>query len=135
MRRLWIDGEFTDGATGQTLQVVDPATEEVVDVVPKGGPLDVERAVAAAKRAFPAWKRTPALARAEMLVEPARRLRQNKEEFAVTLTRETGRTLRKNRGHVDWSATCFDYYAGLIRARRGRVIPTAYPRHLNLLRQ
>ena len=133
MRKLWIDGEFTDGATGQTLQVVDPATEEVVDVVPKGGPLDVDRAVAAAKRAFPGWKRTPALARAEMLVESARRLRQNKEEFAVTLTRETGRTLRKNRGYVDWSATCFDYYAGLIRDRRGRVIPSAAPGQLNLV--
>ena len=133
MRKLWIEGEFTDGATGQTLQVVDPATEEVVDVVPKGGPLDVDRAVAAAKRAFPGWKRTPALARAEMLVESARRLRQNKEEFAVTLTRETGRTLRKNRGYVDWSATCFDYYAGLIRDRRGRVIPSAAPGQLNLV--
>ena len=133
MRKLWIDREFTDGATGQTLQVVDPATEEVVDVVPKGGPLDVDRAVAAAKRAFPGWKRTPALARAEMLVESARRLRQNKEEFAVTLTRETGRTLRKNRGYVDWSATCFDYYAGLIRDRRGRVIPSAAPGQLNLV--
>ena len=133
MRKLWIEGEFTDGATGQTLQVVDPATEEVVDVVPKGGPLDVDRAVAAAKRAFPGWKRTPALARAEMLVESARRLRQNQEEFAVTLTRETGRTLRKNRGYVDWSATCFDYYAGLIRDRRGRVIPSAAPGQLNLV--
>jgi len=133
LRKLWIEGEFTDGATGQTLQVVDPATEEVVDVVPKGGPLDVDRAVAAAKRAFPGWKRTPALARAEMLVESARRLRQNKEEFAVTLTRETGRTLRKNRGYVDWSATCFDYYAGLIRDRRGRVIPSAAPGQLNLV--
>jgi len=133
LRKLWIDREFTDGATGQTLQVVDPATEEVVDVVPKGGPLDVDRAVAAAKRAFPGWKRTPALARAEMLVESARRLRQNKEEFAVTLTRETGRTLRKNRGYVDWSATCFDYYAGLIRDRRGRVIPSAAPGQLNLV--
>src|SRR2546427_1008846 len=133
MRKLWIDGEFTDGATGQTLQVVDPATEEVVDVVPKGGPAEVERAVDAAKRAFRGWKRTPALARAEMLVETGRRLRQNSEEFAVTLTREPGRTLRKNRGYVDWSATCFDYYAGLIRDRRGRVIPSAEPGQLNLV--
>src|SRR5437867_2139976 len=68
-----------------------------------------------------------------MLVETGRRLRQNSEEFAVTLTRETGRTLRKNRGYVDWSATCFDYYAGLIRDRRGRVIPSAAPGQLNLV--
>ena len=133
MRRLWINGEQVDAASGASLAVVDPATEEVVDTVPKGGAADVDRAVAAAQVAFPAWKRTTAFARADLLVETARRLRQNKEEFAVTLTRETGRAIRKNRGYVDWSALCFDYYAGLIRDRRGRVIPSAEPGQLNLV--
>ncbi len=133
MRRLWIDGGFADGSTGATIQVIDPATEEPVDVVPKGGTADLDRAVAAAKRAFPAWKRTPAWTRADLLVEVARRLRGAREEFALTLTRETGRTLRKNRGYVDWAAMCFDYYAGLIRDRRGRVIPSAEPGQLNLV--
>jgi len=133
MRRLWIDGAFSDGSGGQTIQVVDPATEEVVDVVPKGGTPEVERAVAAARRAFPAWKRVPALERASLLEETARRLRAGREDLAITLTRETGRTLVKNRGYVDWSATCFEYYAGLIRDRRGRVIPSAEPGQLNLV--
>ena len=133
MRKLWIDGRFTDSSTGATIQVVDPATEEPVDVVPKGGAADLDRAVAAANRTFPAWKRTPAWTRAEMLAEVARRLRGAREEFALTLTRETGRTLRKNRGYVDWAAMCFDYYAGLIRDRRGRVIPSAEPGQLNLV--
>jgi betaine-aldehyde dehydrogenase len=133
MRRLWIGGELTDAAAGGTLQVVDPATEEVVDVVPKGGAVDADRAVAAAKAAFPAWKRTGAWARAELLVEIARRLRAQREDLAVTLTRETGRSLRKNRGYADWSATCFEYYAGLIRDRRGRVIPSAETGQLNLV--
>ena len=126
MRRLFIDGEFADGTPGHTIQVVDPATEEVVDVVPRGGVAEVDRAVAAARRAFPGWKRVPALERADLLVETARRLRANREEFALTLTRETGRTLRKNRGYVDWSA-------GLIRDRRGRIIPSAEPGQLNLV--
>src|SRR5258706_1855541 len=133
MRRLWIDGQFTDGSSGDVLRIIDPATEEVVDVVPKGGPPEVDRAVAAAKRAFPAWKRMPAMARADLLVEAARRLRQGREEVALNLTRRTGRTLRKNRGYVDWSALCFEYYAGLIRDRRGRVIPSAEPGQLNLV--
>ena len=133
MRKLWIDGRFADSSTGATIQVVDPATEEPVDVVPKGGPADLDRAVAAAKRTFPAWKRTPAWTRAEMLVEVGRRLRAAREEFALTLTRETGRTLRRNRGYVDWAAMCFDYYAGLIRDRRGRVIPSAQTGQLNLV--
>ncbi|HKB07134.1 MAG TPA: aldehyde dehydrogenase family protein, partial [Candidatus Polarisedimenticolia bacterium] len=61
MRRLWIGGEFTDGSSGRTIEVVDPATEDVIAAVPRGGPPDVERAVAAARRAFPGWMRTPAL--------------------------------------------------------------------------
>jgi betaine-aldehyde dehydrogenase len=133
MRKLWIGGRFEDSATGARLEIVDPATEAVVDVVPRGGPADVDRAVAAARRAFPGWKRAPAGTRADLLVEAARRLRQNLEEFALTLTRETGRTLRKNRGYVEWAAICFDYYAGLIRARRGRVIPSAEPGQLNMV--
>ncbi len=133
MRKLWINGEFADAAAGATMKVVDPATEEVVDSVPKGGPADIDRAVAAAKAAFPAWKKTPAWTRSELLIEIARRLRQRKEEFAVTLTRETGRAIRKNRGYVDWSAACFEYYAGLIREKRGRVIPSAEAGQLNLV--
>ena len=133
MRRLWIGGQFTGGSGGAPIEVVDPATEEVVDAVPRGGAGDVERAVAAAKAAFPAWKRTSAWERADLLTEAARRLRAAREDLAVTLTRETGRTLRKNRGYVDWSATCLEYYAGLARERRGRVIPSAESGQLNLV--
>jgi len=133
MRMLWIDGAPADSASGARIEVVDPATEEVIDAVPKGGQPDVDRAVAAAKAAFPAWKKVTAWQRAGMLIEIGRRLKQHKEDLALTLTRETGRTLRKNRGYVDWSATCFDYYAGLIRDRRGRVIPSAEPGQLNLV--
>ncbi|MFQ5876425.1 MAG: aldehyde dehydrogenase family protein [Acidobacteriota bacterium] len=133
MRKLWINGQFTDSGSGATIEVVDPATEEPIDVVPKGGGTEVERAVAAAKAAFPGWKRSVAWSRAEMLVEAGRRLRERREEFAVTLTRETGRPIRKNRGYVDWAASCFDYYAGLIRDRRGRVVPSPEPGQLNLV--
>jgi len=133
MRKLWINGRFVDGTGGPPIEVVDPATEEVVSTVPRGGAADVEGAVAAAKAAFPAWKGTTAWARADLLHECARRLRAGRQEFALTLTRETGRTLRKNLGYVDWSAACFEYYAGLIRERRGRVIPSAEPGQLNLV--
>jgi len=133
MRRLWIGGRFTEGSGGAPIEVVDPATEEVVDAVPRGGAADVDRAVAAAKAAFPAWKRASAWERADLLVEAARRLKAAREDLAVTLTRETGRTLRKNRGYVDWSATCLEYYAGLARERRGRVIPSAESGQLNLV--
>ncbi|HYV19637.1 MAG TPA: aldehyde dehydrogenase family protein [Verrucomicrobiae bacterium] len=133
MRQLWIGGRFTGGTGGKPIEVVDPATEEIVDAVPRAGAAEVEAAVAAARAAFPAWKRTSAWARADLLGEAARRLREAREDLAVTLTRETGRTLRKNRGYVDWSATCLEYYAGLAREKRGRVIPSAEDGQLNLV--
>lgn len=133
MRKLWIGGQFSDGSGGAPYAIVDPATEEPAGEAARGGLRDLEAAVAAAKGAFPAWKRLSPFVRADLLVEIARRLRERREPYAVTLTHETGRTLRKNRGYVDWSATCFEYYAGLIRDRRGRVIPSAEPDQLNLV--
>jgi len=133
MRKLWINGRLVDGTGGPPIEIVDPATEEIVATVPRGGAADLESAVGAAKAAFAGWRATSAWTRSEMLQECARRLRAGREEFALTLTRETGRTLRKNRGYVDWSATCFEYYAGLVRERRGRVIPSAEAGQLNLV--
>src|SRR5262245_31243926 len=133
MRRLYIGGRFSDGSGGAPYALVDPATEEPAGEAARGGLRDLGAAVAAAKDAFPAWKRQSAFVRADLLVEIARRLRERREPLAVTLTRETGRTLRKNRGYVDWSATCFEYYAGLIRDRRGRVIPSAGPGQLSMV--
>src|SRR5262245_46794937 len=103
MRKLWIGGRFVDGRGGAPIVIADPATEETVDEVARGGPLDVDEAVAAARAAFPSWRRTSPFERADLLAETARRLRAGRDELAVTLTRETGRTLRKNRGYVDWS--------------------------------
>jgi acyl-CoA reductase-like NAD-dependent aldehyde dehydrogenase len=68
-----------------------------------------------------------------MLHEVARRLRKNLEEIALELTLETGRSIRKNRGYVEWSAQCFDYYAEIGRHYRGRVIPSPESSQLSLV--
>jgi betaine-aldehyde dehydrogenase len=133
VRKLFIDGREVDGGGGAPIVVIDPATEEPAGEAARGGAPDAEAAIASAKVAFPAWKRLSPFARADHLVTIARRLREQREDLALTLTRETGRTLRKNRGYVDWAATCFEYYAGLVRDRRGRVIPSAEPGQLNLV--
>ena len=54
--KMWIDGARVDSASEQTIEVTDPATEEVLDMVAAGAPEDVEQEVAAAKAAFPAWR-------------------------------------------------------------------------------
>jgi acyl-CoA reductase-like NAD-dependent aldehyde dehydrogenase len=132
MRKLWINNQPTDGSGG-TRSVIDPATEQAFGEVAWGEPADAERAVQAARKAFESWRKVPAPERTAMLHEVARRLRENLEAVATELTQETGRTIYKNRGYVEWSAQCFDYYAELSRDSRGRVIPSPEDGQLSLV--
>jgi acyl-CoA reductase-like NAD-dependent aldehyde dehydrogenase len=132
MRKLWINNQAVDGSA-EPQPVINPATEEVVGEVAWGTPQDANRAVAAARAAFPGWRKLPAPARTALLHEVARRFRENLEQIATELTLETGRTLLKNRGYVEWSAQCFDYYAELSRHQRGRVIPSPEEKQLSLV--
>ncbi|MGD8402261.1 MAG: aldehyde dehydrogenase family protein [Anaerolineales bacterium] len=132
MRKLWINNQAVDGSGG-TRPVIDPATEEAFGEVAWGGISEAERAIQTAKQAFETWRKVPVPERTAMLHEVARRLRRNLETIATELTYETGRTIYKNRGYVEWSAQCFDYYAELSRDARGRVIPSPEDRQLSLV--
>ena len=67
----FVGGEWVDAAEGETEQILNPATGETIAEVPKGSQADVERAVAAAKRALPEWLETTPGERAEMLLRLA----------------------------------------------------------------
>ena len=119
---MWIGGRWTGAADGGVFDVLNPATEEVIDTAPRSGAADVDKAVAAALRAFPEWRRTPGIEKAEKLHAAARRIREDKEGLAVLLTKEGGKPLPENRDEVEWIAACFDYYAEIGRDAVGRVI-------------
>jgi betaine-aldehyde dehydrogenase len=133
MKKMWIDGAWVDSASGQTIEVTDPATEEVLDVVPAGTPEDVERAVAAAKAAFPAWRQTTAVERAQLLHEAAAKMRDHFDELVRLLTLEEGKPVPENEEEMDWSLNTLDYYAELGRHIRGRVIPSPDVGQLSLV--
>jgi len=94
MATMIIEGERTKAASGETYEVRNPATGEVVDEVPAGGPADVDRAAQAAAKAFPAWSKLAPNKRAEILHKAARHMLGKVEEIAPLLTREQGKTLR-----------------------------------------
>ncbi len=131
--QMWINGEFTDGVSGKTIDVHDPATEELIERVPAGNARDVARAVDAASAAFALWRRMPAGERGEQLHEVARKLSARTEMLAELLTREGGKPLVENRDEIGWSAACFRYYAEIGRNSRGRVIPSVESSQLNLV--
>lgn len=131
--QMWIGGEHVPSVTGETFEVQDPATEEVIGHAPMGNEQDARRAVAAANAAFREWRRVTAHDRAHMLHEVARKIRERTEDLATLLTREGGKPLTENRDEMGWAAACFDYYAELQRNTRGRVIPSVEPSQLAMV--
>jgi aldehyde dehydrogenase (NAD+) len=87
---FFIDGEWAAPAGGGTIEVVDPATEQVIATVPEGGAADVDRAVAAARAALPRWSATAAPDRAKLLSALADALATRGEEIARTISSEMG---------------------------------------------
>ena len=130
--RLLIGGEQV-GGDGASLEVENPATEEVLASVPLPSAQQVDAAIAAAREAAPGWGRTPAIERAEALHEVSTRLRARAEELAELMTREGGKPLVENRDEVTWTAAAFDYYAEMGRNFGGRVIPSIEASQLSLV--
>jgi aldehyde dehydrogenase (NAD+) len=86
-----IGGDWVGAAGGQTIDVVDPATGEVLARVPRGGAADVDAAVRAAEAAFPAWRDTNATARATLLFRWAQLVEDNLAELDALESQEVGR--------------------------------------------
>ena len=112
---LWIGNQWVEAGRDEWMEVVDPATEQVVGRVPLAAEGDLERAVRAAQEAFGAWRDLSADTRVDMLHGIADRMKEATPELGVTLTHETGRMEQRNRFYVEWSARVFDYYAELAR--------------------
>jgi aldehyde dehydrogenase (NAD+) len=124
-RQLFIDGGFASASTGRFIDVINPATGERLAQVHEAGPEDVDRAVAAARRAFreASWRRMHPGARAALLHRIADGLEARQDDFGATESLNNGKTLREGVGDVGPSADIFRYYAGWARHLQGETIP------------
>ncbi|MFE9772612.1 aldehyde dehydrogenase family protein [Streptomyces sp. NPDC005931] len=110
---LFIDGEFTDAADGRVFKTVSPASEEVLAEVARAGEADVDRAVAAARKAFERWSALPGSERAKYLFRIARIIQERSRELAVLETLDNGKPIRETRdADLPLVAAHFFYYAG-----------------------
>lgn len=131
--RNFIDNQFVDSEGGATIEVRNPATHELLGVVPASTAADVDRAVEAARRAQPAWEKLPAIERAGHLRRIANKLRDNKERLARTITLEQGKILDLARVEVDFTANYMDYMSEWARRIEGEIIPSDRPGETILL--
>jgi acyl-CoA reductase-like NAD-dependent aldehyde dehydrogenase len=133
MNKMYINGKFTKGNAKEIIEVINPATEEVIDEVPLGTKKDAEEAVKAAKAAFDSWKRMPANGRAAILHQAAAKTRQHHDEIVELLTKEEGKPIPENDEEVWWVEETLDYYAEIARHDRGSVIPPGDPDQFNFV--
>jgi aldehyde dehydrogenase (NAD+) len=111
---LFIGGEFVEPDDGETFKTINPATEEVLAEIAEAGPRDVDRAVAAARKAFDgAWGSMPGKERAKYLFRIARIIQERSRELAVLESLDNGKPIKESRDvDLPLVAAHFFYYAG-----------------------
>ncbi|HET7229776.1 MAG TPA: aldehyde dehydrogenase family protein [Longimicrobium sp.] len=128
--KLFIGGEWVDAASGKTFDTINPATGDVLTQVAEGGPEDVDRAVAAARRTFDEgkWSGMDARKRGKVLFAIADALEARADELARLETMDNGKPIREARAFdVEGTIECFRYYAGWADKIDGDVIPVPGP--------
>ena len=119
------DGEWHRAAA--TFDVLNPATGEVLAAVAKAGKAETEQAIAAAERAFPAWRAQTAKARAEILYRWYQLMIDNKAWLAQLMTAEQGKPLKEAEGEVEYAASFIQWFAEQAKRANGEIIPPAKP--------
>ena len=100
MQTHWIDNQAHPGS-GDAIDIVDPATEELIDTIPRGHANDVEAAVATARRAFEPWAARSPMQRRQLILTAIDRLILIRDEVAHLLTREMGKPLSHSLNEVN----------------------------------
>lgn len=121
----YINGEWYHPKSDRMVRNINPAdTSDIIAEFPAATAADVQRAVDAARRAWPAWRNTPAPERGRILWRAADIARRRTEEIARTMTREEGKILREARGEVVKGINVLEYYAGEGFRMGGKTLPS-----------
>jgi (Z)-2-((N-methylformamido)methylene)-5-hydroxybutyrolactone dehydrogenase len=122
--KLYIGGDWKEGAGGASFPAINPFDQEVWAEVAEAAQSDVRDAVAAARHAFETtWRKTTGLQRAKLLNQLARLLEQNAERMALLETTDNGKTIRETHAQMLYVARTFNFFAGYADKIWGAVIP------------
>jgi 1-pyrroline dehydrogenase len=116
----FVGGEWVDAAEGGTAEVINPATGETIAEVPEGTQADVDRAVEAAKKAWPEWRESTPAERAEVLLKLAAIIDEHGDELAELESQNVGKPIGAARDEMPVSADNIRFFAGAARILEGR---------------
>ncbi|PRP69627.1 succinate-semialdehyde dehydrogenase I [Chromobacterium amazonense] len=122
-QQCYLDGQWLEADGGQSIAVQNPATGETIGQVPKMGAAEAERAVAAAARAFPAWKAKSAKERAAILRRWFELIMAHQQDLAIILTSEQGKPLTEAKGEIAYGASYIEWYAEEAKRIYGDIVP------------
>lgn len=125
--QAYVDGRWISAASGNTLEVLNPATGEKVGEVPDLSAAEASQAVEAADRAFASWKKTTAKSRGALLRRWFELILENQEALAQLLTAEQGKPLAESRGEVAYGASFAEWFAEEAKRTYGDHIPSPAP--------
>jgi lactaldehyde dehydrogenase / glycolaldehyde dehydrogenase len=120
--QLYINGEFVDSTSNETMDVINPANEEAISSIQLGTEEDVNQAIESAHTAFLSWNKVPSKERASYLYKIADKLAEQKEKFVQLLTEENGKTLDASEGELDFAIEYFRYMAGWALRYEGEIL-------------
>jgi malonate-semialdehyde dehydrogenase (acetylating) / methylmalonate-semialdehyde dehydrogenase len=115
----YVGGRWVEPEAHERLDVTNPATGETLAQVPLSGAADVDRAVSAAREAFPGWRATPPLERARACFELKYLLEERKDELAQLVTRDNGKALKDAAGEVRRGIECVEVATGIPSLMQG----------------
>jgi malonate-semialdehyde dehydrogenase (acetylating) / methylmalonate-semialdehyde dehydrogenase len=115
----YVGGQWVDAEAADTLDVTNPANGETLAQVPLSGAADVERAVRAAREAFPGWRATPPLERARACFQLKYALEERKDDLAMLVTRDNGKAIKDAAGEVRRGIECVEVATGIPSLMQG----------------
>ena len=118
-RDLFYDGRWQEAKSGRTIEIYSPGTQESLGHIADASAEDVDAAVRAAHRAFPAWRKLAPQERVAMVKQTAQVLRDRASELGMLEAVDSGNPLRSTINDVLWMADIADYFAGLLTEVKG----------------
>jgi alpha-ketoglutaric semialdehyde dehydrogenase len=109
---LYINGKWTKSTGNKTIETKNPATGEILATFPAGTKEDTIKAIDAAEKAFPIWKKTPAPKRGDIILKAAAIMKEKKEELGEIVSKEMGKIIAEGKGDVQESIDFLEYIAG-----------------------
>lgn len=125
--RMFIGGRWVEADSGKTFEVRNPATGDLITLVPNGGAYDTAQAIDAASKAFPLWAQLPAKERASFLMKVRNLMLERQEKLARLLAIEEGKPVVEARGEITYSAEFINFFAEECKRNVGEVISSPLP--------